>query len=193
MTPESRAARRDDAAALARIIDLAGEGLPLHLWQQSCDPGQDPWQIGASRAARDTGGFSWRNARVIEIGGQVAAGMIGYRIGHEPEPLYDLPPILRPLQALENRALGSYYINAIATLPDHRGRGLARVLMQEAERLAAGAGTLSLIVADVNLPAQRLYAGLGYAERAREAVVTNGWTSAARHWILMVKSVAAPR
>ena len=189
MTPEPRPATRDDAAVLARIINLAGEGLPLHQWRRSCGPDEDPWTYGESRAARDSGGFSWRNAQVIGIGGSVAAGMIGFRIGPEPEPVDDLPPILRPLQALENRALGSHYLNAIATFPQYRGRGLARVLMQRAEHLAVEAGSLSLIVASGNLPAQRLYASLGLAERAREPIVTNGWTGAEGHWILMVKAL----
>ena len=41
-----RPAHRDDAAALAEIINMAGEGLPHYLWQQMAGPCKDPWEFG---------------------------------------------------------------------------------------------------------------------------------------------------
>lgn len=181
---------------LARIIDLAGEGLPSHLWAGMAAPGQTAFELGAERARRDEGGFSWRNAQLAEIGGEVGGGVICYEIPAEPVPLEGMPAMFRPLQALENRVAGSYYINAIATLPGFRGRGIATALMGAAEMsgaqaLAPGGAGMSLIVTDTDVAAMRLYRALGYVERAREALVAEGWTSPARDWVLMVKPAAA--
>ena len=182
-----RAASREDARDLARIIDIAGEGLPGHLWARMAGPGETPLDVGTARAARDMGGFSWRNAHLAEVDGQVAGGMISYRLGQDPEPLDDLPPLFRPLQALENRAPGSHYINAIATLAPFRGRGVGRALMAQAAALGVDAPELSLIVSSGNAPARRLYARLGYSERAREPMVGTGWRATGSHWVLMVR------
>ena len=52
-----------DAADLARLVDLAGEGLPSYLWARMAEPGEDAFAVGERRrAARDEGAFSWRNA-----------------------------------------------------------------------------------------------------------------------------------
>ena len=186
-----RPATREDAADLAHLVDLAGEGLPSYLWAGIAEPGESVWDVGTRRAARDEGSFSWRNAVIAEIDGAVAGGLVSYRIGDVPEPLDDLPPMFRPLQALENQALGSHYVNVLATYPAFRRRGVGRVLMAEAERLGTGARGISLIVADANAPARRLYAALGYAERARAPIARNGWRSASEQWLLMVKDAPA--
>ncbi|WP_193172432.1 GNAT family N-acetyltransferase [Nisaea nitritireducens] len=54
-------------------------------------------------------------------------------------------------------------ILTLAVLPDHRGRGLGRILMQQALECArdTGAAKLLLEVQDGNLPAIQLYESLG--------------------------------
>ena len=64
---------------------------------------------------------------------------------------------------------------------------MASRLLAEAERQGAGARGLSLIVADRNLPARRLYAAFGFAEVASEPIVAQGWRTESRTWILMLK------
>ena len=183
-----RPARREDAPDLARLMDMAGEGLPSWVWARMAEPGETPMQVGARRAAGDAGGFSWRNAVVAEVAGQVAGALVSYRVADEPEPLEALPPVFRPLQALENRVPGSYYVNAIATYPAFRRQGVGARLMAEAERQGAGApGGLSLIVADRNLEARRLYEACGYVEIGREPLVREGWRSESEAWVLMVR------
>ena len=54
----------DQAADLAHLINLAGEGIPHYLWSDMAEEGEDPMAVGARRAAREEGGFSYRNARV---------------------------------------------------------------------------------------------------------------------------------
>ena len=185
-----RAATPDDAPALAELIDLAGEGLPLHLWAGMAEPGETAWDVGRRRARREVGGFSWRNATVVEEAGSVAACLIGYPLPEAPEPL-DLaatPPMFVPLEELERLAPGTWYINVLAAYPPWRGRGLGTRLIGHARELAMAAGCrgTNLIVADTNAGARRLYERTGHVERARRAAVKEGWGGAVREWVLLV-------
>lgn len=60
-------------------------------------------------------------------------------------------------------------IVSIGVLPAHRGRGLARLLMERATQLATagGADRIFLEVAEDNWSARRLYAALGFAPVGR--------------------------
>lgn len=185
-----RPAERRDAADLARLMDIAGEGLPRYLWAQLAEPGEEVWAIGQRRALRDEGGFSWRHAAVAEVGGAAAGAVIAYRIG-APEPPDALPPMFRPLQELENLAPGSHYLNVLATYPEFRRRGVARLLLAEAEARGGGAPETSLIVADRNAPALALYLACGYVERARRAIVKEGWACDSAEWVLLTKPLRA--
>ena len=193
MTIELRPARPADAPDLARLVDLAGEGLPRYLWAQMAEPGEDVWDVGVRRALRDEGAFSWRNAVIAEAGGAVAGALVAYRIDEAPQPVDDLPAMFRPLQGLENLALGSQYVNVLATYPDQRRRGVARALLAEAEARAGDAPEISIIVADRNAPAVALYGALGYAERARAPMVKEDWVSENANWLLLVKPLGAGR
>lgn len=189
-----RDARPDDAPALARLIDFAGEGIPAWLWSQSAAPGQTAEQVGCERAAREEGGFSYRNASVcVEPSGAVAGMLLSYR---QPDPydlpdLEELPAVVRPLVELEAAAPGTWYVNAVAAFPEFRGRGVGTRLMQLAESLARGAGApgVSLIVAEENRGAKRLYDRLDYRVTARAPVVP--WPGAVHggDWLLMVREL----
>ena len=191
--PEIRPARENDAPMLARLINLAGEGIPLWLWQQSASSDEEAFAIGAQRAARDSGGFSYTNAFVAEVDSQVAAMLLGYRL---PDP-YDagdldaLPDVVRPLVELESEAPGTWYLNAIATFSDFRGRGIGSRLMSRALGLAkeSGATTISLIVAEENRGALRLYQREGYKAVAARPVIAFPGCTFAGDWVLMTRSV----
>jgi ribosomal protein S18 acetylase RimI-like enzyme len=186
-----RPALPDDAAALAELINFAGEGLPLHLWQGMAEPGETAWDVGRRRARREVGGFSWRNATVAEQDGGVVACLIGYPLPETLEPieLAETPPMFVPLEELERLAPGTWYINVLATYPDFRGRGLGTRLIGHAAGLAAAAGCrgTSIIVADTNDGARRLYERTGHVERARRAAVKEDWDGAVREWVLLVR------
>lgn len=185
-----RPATRGDAAVLAELVNDAGQGLPLYLWEQMKEPGESAWDVGRRRAARDEGAFSWRNAIVIECEGEAAGCLIGYGIAEAPEPIPDdFPVMFRPLQALENLAPGSWYVNVLAVLPVFRNRGFGRRLLARAEEIARAErrGGMSLIVADANAGARRLYERVGYREAARRPMVKEGWAGEGRHWLLLTK------
>lgn len=191
--PLIRPAEKADAAALAILVDIAGEGLPAYMWGTMKAPGQSILEFGRSRAGRDEGGFSYRNATVVEIDGEIAAALVGYRLDdpYDVDNLSDIPEMVRPLIELEAEVPGSWYVNVLATFPECRGIGLGTQLLEEAEdrALESGAQTLSIIVASENTIAARLYARTGYEEVARRPVVDFPGCPHGGDWVLMTKPV----
>jgi ribosomal protein S18 acetylase RimI-like enzyme len=191
LEPPFRYATPDDAAALAELINFAGEGLPLYLWTSMVGPGESAWEVGRGRALREVGSFSYRNAVIAEAGGRIVAGLVGYALPDAPDPIdYDqMPPIFVPLQKLENLAPRTWYVNVLATYPEYRGKGYGTRLLGVADRLALVTGStgLSIIVSEANAGARRLYERCGYRERARRAMVKERWQNPGESWVLMIK------
>jgi ribosomal protein S18 acetylase RimI-like enzyme len=190
-----RPAVKADASALAVLVDIAGEGLPAHLWNTLRAPGQSILEVGRERAAREAGGFSYRNAVVAEVDGEIAACLVGYRLD-DPYDLGDLeqaPPVVRPLVLLEAKARGSWYVNVLATFPEFRRCGIGIELLGIAEGKAReeGAHALSVIVAAENERAARLYAAAGYEALAAEPIFAFPGCPHGGDWLLMVKPLPA--
>ena len=186
-----RYATREDADAMAELVNFAGEGMPLYLWSRMAGPDESPWTVGARRAMREEGGFSYRNTVVREDEGRVVAALIGYPLPDEPVPVdYDeLPEMFVPLQQLEDLVPGTWYVNVLATFPEHRGKGHGSELLAIAEQLALDTGRkgLSLIVSDANAGARRLYARQGYEEIATRPMVNDDWQNPGENWVLLRK------
>ncbi|HYD99861.1 MAG TPA: GNAT family N-acetyltransferase [Alphaproteobacteria bacterium] len=185
-----RHARPSDARALSTLIDLAGDGLPSYLWAGMAQAGETAADVGARRAQREEGSFSYRNAVVADEGAGAIAALIGYPLAAEPTAITsDMPAMFVPLQELENLACGSWHINALAVAPERQGRGCGTALLALAERLmsASGCRGLSLIVSDANAGARRLYARCGFRAVAARAIVKGGWDHAGSQWHLMVR------
>lgn len=193
MTFRLRPARKDDARTLALLIDMAGEGFGSYLWSQSARPDESPLDVGMRRAQREEGGFSYRHATLAEADGDVAGLLLGYRLDdpYDTGDVHSLPELIRPLVELEAEAPGSWYVNALAVFPEFRGCGLGTVLLAEAERIApsSGAARLSLIVADENEGAKRLYLREGYSVAARRPLVPFPGLGHGGDWVLMTKPV----
>lgn len=181
-----RRAAQADAAGLARLADLASDGFVSRLWATMAESGEQPMEVGTRRIAEGQGTLAWQNGVLALIDGAVAGGMVTSRIG-SAEALEPLPAMLRPMQALKNRALGAHYINILATLPAFRHRGVAGALLGEAVRLAEDAAALCLVVADRNAPARRLYEAFGFRAVAEAAMVKGDWVSDSGAWVLMVR------
>jgi ribosomal protein S18 acetylase RimI-like enzyme len=191
LSPPHRPARPTDAVAIAELVNMAGEGLPLYLWTDLAAPGQSPWELGQERARRESGAFSYRNTIVREEAGEVVAALIGYPLDDEPAPVdyAGMPPMFMPLQQLEDLAPGTWYVNVLATYPRYRGRGYGAELLAIAGNIASDTGKrgLSIIVADANAGARRLYQRCGYRELARRAMVKAQWQHPGTNWALLVK------
>lgn len=189
--PKIRRATPQDSRELAELMNLAGDGIPAYLWSQMADPGEDAITFGARRVAGANGSFSHANAHVAELSGMIAAMLLGYRLAEADDSgsIGDCPPVVRPLLELEASAPGTWYVNAVAAFPVCRGRGVGTALMGFAENLAAetGAAALSLIVAEDNDGARRLYERLGYRTVDRRAIVPYPGCPHRGDWILMTK------
>jgi ribosomal protein S18 acetylase RimI-like enzyme len=188
-----RPARRDDAEHIARLTNIAGEDIPKHQWLQAISPSGNWLRAGTQRAARDEGNFSWRNAWIAEYCGEVSGMLLGYPLP-DPYPLEDIatvPRIVRPLVELEAEAPGSWYVNALATYPTFRDRGIGSALLATAEQQArkGGCRTLSLIVAEHNEGAVVLYARNGYCVAGRRGIVPFQGFRHTGEWLLLRKSL----
>jgi len=188
-----RNAKVEDAPKLAGLMNMAGEGVPAYLWGRMAGPGEDALAFGARRVAGTEGGFSYTNAYVAEYDGAIAGMLLGYRLPdpHEAGPLDGIPVVVRPLIELEALVPGSWYINAVATDPVYRGQGVGRKLMDWAEHLtsASGAKVVSLIVAEENVRARRLYERLRYQAIARRQIVPFPQCAHTGDWVLMTKEI----
>jgi ribosomal protein S18 acetylase RimI-like enzyme len=193
MAVRLRPATREDAELLARLIDIAGEGFGTYLWSQSAAPGETALDVGRRRAQREDGGFSYRNATLAEVDGKVAALLLGYRLAdpYDAGDLQSVPATVRPLIELEAEAPGTWYVNALAAFPEYRGKGLGTLLLAEAENSArkTRVSSLSIIVAEQNEGAKRLYERAGYRAVARRPVVTFPGFAHTGDWLLMTKRV----
>ena len=190
--PSSRPATKADAATLAVLVDIAGEGMPSFMWSTLKVPGQSVLEFGRERARRDTGGFSHKNAVIAEIGGEIAAALVGYRLNAPYDlegSLTEASDIVRPLVRLEAKTPGSWYVNVLATFPEFRRRGIGGQLLSIAETKAreAGAPALSVIVGSWNGGAKRLYASGGYLELANEPAILFPGSPHEGDWVLMIK------
>jgi ribosomal protein S18 acetylase RimI-like enzyme len=185
-----RHATKPDARLLAALVNFAGEGLPLYLWQKLAHAGETAWEVGVRRAEREEGSFSYRNATIIEHQGQAAGCLIGYEIPDTPDPIgSDMPPMFVPLQELENLAPATWYVNVLAVMPQYRNLGLGTQLLSLAERTGRTVGKrgMSVIVSDANEGARRLYERCGYRAAATRPMVKEGWVNEGENWVLLVK------
>jgi ribosomal protein S18 acetylase RimI-like enzyme len=110
----------------------------------------------------------------------------------EPPPA-NLPPIVVPLQELEDLVPGTWYVNVLAAYPAHRGKGYGTALLGLAEQLARQTRRrgMSIVVADTNTGARRLYERCGYREVARRRMVKDGWEHPGSEFVLLTKRLTA--
>ena len=188
LDPPLRMATEADAPVLAALVNEASHGLALHAWRTKVEPGGDPWSIGiAQQSARAQDG-RWV---VVDEGGGPVAGLMVLRPAVDAWPP-NLSPIFRPMLELEALAADALYVNVVATLPEVRGRGHGTRLLQLADDIARveGRPRLSLIVADANDGARRLYARTGYRLHASRPMLKAGWDGPGSEWLLLVKDLA---
>jgi ribosomal protein S18 acetylase RimI-like enzyme len=186
-----QSAVKENAAELAYLINLAGEGIPEYLWSEMAEKGQDPMEVGRLRALREEGGFSYKNAITCVENGSLQGMIISYK---QPDPyvveeIEEYPEIVKPLVLLEAKAPGSWYINGIATFEKYRGKGIARKLLSDAEEraISAACSEMSLIVASENARAKTLYEYIGYESVSSLPVVRYPGCLHGGEWLLMVK------
>lgn len=187
-----RQATPEDSGHFVRVFELASYGLAPYLWQQAVGDSGEMHSYARSRMHDKLSNAKPNTALIAEIDGEVAGGIITYDIGREPEEMSpDVDPVITPLIELENMALGTHYINAVAVFPEHQGHGIGQMLLREVEKNASPNG-LSLVVEDRNIGAFKLYQKLGYVVETSVPIVKGkgGWDTNAQSYVLMKKSTS---
>ncbi|HML92183.1 GNAT family N-acetyltransferase [Methyloceanibacter sp.] len=192
--PKFRPATLADAAALSVLVDIAGEGAPNRLWLDMAGPGHSALEVGRARARREEGGFSYRHATLAEVGDEIAACLIGYRLDdpYDLSGFEELPDTFQPLVRLEARAPGTWYVNVLATFPEFRGQGIGMKLLDVANERAreADASAASIIVGSWNEGAEKLYRRAGYRPAASEPAILPPEFPQSGDWLLMLRPLS---
>jgi len=189
-----RPAVKQDASELVCLIDCAGYGIPLGVWNGMLEDEASVLEVGRKRAMREEGGFSYRNAWIAERDGAVVGALVGYRLDEEIDMsgIAEVPAAFQPLMELEAEAPGSWYVNVLAVHAEYRGKGIGGALLDHADHMAVtlGSRSMSIIFESENHAARRLYETKGFAvtaRRPRVAFETDRTGSA--EWLLMVKDL----
>ena len=192
---EIRPAVLSDCRAIADLALMAGEGIPAFFWEQNQQPGQDLIDVGAANLESETENFSYRNVHVAIVNGEIAGMLLAYRLpdADGAEDLDELPEFIRPLVELEQCVPGSFYINMIATFPEHRNRSVGSALMGFVDQLAikAGCDEISIEVFEQNEGALRLYKRLGYTVKETRDIIPHSSHPYEGKIVLLTRPVTA--
>ncbi|MDE6339284.1 MAG: GNAT family N-acetyltransferase [Muribaculaceae bacterium] len=171
MDTRIRPARRDDASWIGRVVTMAiGEELARELAGEMHTV-EDVERMFATLAARDDSQYSYRNSLVAEDeAGNVAGAVVAYDGA-------DLYRLRKTFMAEAKTAIGlefegepadetgpeEFYLDSLGVLPEYRGQGIARKLIEAAAERARLAGKpLGLLCSKDNPNARRLYDALGF-------------------------------
>ena len=165
-----RAARKEDARAIAELIDMSSDGVATLECVEEAErsPGAEPQDIGAQIYRGEQGDYSYRNCVIAEQAGEVAGMLLSFPMPppdphNRPQaPPFDGSDVFATYKYLE--APDTWYVCGVALYPQHRGRGIGRRLMGLAHRQAGQRGydRVSLVAFAKNEVAVRLYQRLGY-------------------------------
>jgi GNAT superfamily N-acetyltransferase len=171
-----RTATEYDCTELALIRDIAGRRMPSYLWSQEVGQGQSYFEYGREKIRTDANYNAYfKNWLVAEFQSKFVGAFFGFSVD-DPYPDIDLdavPECFRPCVELERIASGCWLLQAIAILPQYRGKGLARQILGKAESVAKDSGTnrIALQVEEVNEVAFKTYQRNGYVEVDRRPYV----------------------
>lgn len=182
-----RAARPDDAAP--ELLYLSAQPY----YDAYAGDGELARALLARVYPREAHSASYEVCHVAELDGEVVGVLAGFpaetgdrlarrfvRLTVPRLPLRRWPGVLRHLRAAGLVAprppLGSWYVDALAVGATARRRGVARALLAEAERLAAGSGArgVALDTGLANASARALYEGYGFVARDERRAPNEG-------------------
>jgi GNAT superfamily N-acetyltransferase len=189
-----RSATEDDCTELALMLDVAGRRLPSYLWSQEVGQGQSYFEYGREAIRTDANRNSYfKNWLVAESQSKFVGAFFGFSV-EDPYPEIDLdavPECFRPCIELERVASGCWLLQVIAILPQYRGKGLARQLLDKAESVARDSGTnrIALQVEEVNEIAFNTYMRNGYIELDRRPYIPFPGSDDTGDYVLMWKEL----
>ncbi|MBD0267285.1 MAG: GNAT family N-acetyltransferase [Cyanobacteria bacterium Co-bin8] len=180
ITTTYRPARVEDCFTIARLFQIAADGVVDYLWStlQADYPGLTPLEIGAQRFANPDSNCSYRNCVMAERETEIVGMMMTFAIAEPDEAPQapstetdsEIPDVMAPY-ALEKA--GTWYICALAVFPEFRGQGIGSGLLALAHRQAREQGfeELSLLCFEQNMGAKQLYERCGFKTIDRTPVV----------------------
>jgi ribosomal protein S18 acetylase RimI-like enzyme len=182
-----RSATRQDAAELAMLVDIASHGLANWLWHGAVIDGRTDTALerGRQRMLDECKPGGWRCAVLAEKDGEVAGGVIAYRLDESLAGAVAPHPVIEPLMDLQCKAIGSWYIDSLGVYRAHRRQGIGRKLLED--QLARTNADASLITESDNDTAQALYRSQGFVEAARRQAVPLYENSKRHDWVLMIR------
>ena len=185
----TRPAQKSDAAEIALLVNIAVHGGMAQGWaaDEAAEGTYDPLEVGRLEMLKDETDWGWRSVTMAEVEGEVAGMLLGYRKadGFEPVPA-KITGFMRPIEELEARANGLWFISMLGVHKPWRGRGVGSVLLDVAEgkQHDSAARGQALIVENGNDGARRLYERRGFAVRDSRPIVG---AADGKTWLLMVK------
>jgi len=183
-----RRAERRDAAELAILIDMASHGFASWLWYGAVINGDadTAMERGRVRMRDDTLDDGWINASMAEIDGDTAGASVGHRVLPGVLKEKSPHPSLAPLIALQQRVVGSWFVDSLAVYRAHRRKGVGRRLLEH-ELARAGANALSLVTESHNAAALSLYRAFGFQEQVRLDAYKISEQTKPFQWVLLTR------
>ncbi len=170
MTYIVRNARKEDAKELAILINHAGtsprnRGLDIIGWEAAAIEDEDGFDYGASIVASEDDLFSYNNIRVLETDGKIAAMALCFEaFRRTPKQMEQISEHLRIFKELTNTIAGEFYLDSLAALPDYRGQGYGRIMLEDSIEKARMQGypAVYLIAFTENVAGVSLYEKTGF-------------------------------
>lgn len=157
-----------DDAPFVTLVMMEAVGLKL------MEEGKEPENRLIEICRRTDTLYTYRNCVIAECEGKMIGGLISY-VGkgyHEVKMhtfglLDDFLPF--DYKAMDDEARdGEYYLDSIAVIPEMRGRGIARRLIEYGVEIAAANNLLPVLACDPeNRNAYKLYTSIGFGEDGR--------------------------
>lgn len=154
-----REASPNDAPFIALVVCMALDSNSSH----------PLYSVFEKLAARSDAQYSYCNALIAEVDKMPAAAVIGYDGGrlHElREPLYEMmrETLGHTIEIEEETNAEEFYVDSLAVLPEYRGNGIGRELLETICRRAFNNNfeRVGLLVDFENPNAEALYSSLGF-------------------------------
>lgn len=160
-----RKATKKDARKIAELIDLAASGLEVLEWQKQIRAGQSPLDVGMAEVLEEGNFYNYRNATLAEQSGKVIGLALCFVLAHRsPEEIATLSIASQTYARLKNHAVGYFYIDSLACFPDHQGKGVGSLMIEDAIARARKTGhkNICLMAYEANQGAVRLYQKRGF-------------------------------
>ena len=115
--------------------------------------------------------YSWRNATIAEVDGEIAGALIAYEgKGYHDVKVFTFSLVKKFISfdadhMDDETREGEYYLDSLAVLPKWRGKGVGTALLNRGVGIAKDKGLLPVLACDPdNTNAYALYRHLGFEE-----------------------------